>query len=267
MKRLKRYSGIVKNEFMSDLSYREHFITSIITTVIFYVVLYFLWRAIYAGSSGEIQGMSFTQTYVNLALATCLFQCLSNGMEWEMHFEMIKGDIIIKLVRPTDYMLYLISEKLGQSISNIIVYAIPIFGILLFLFPGVIHLGFNLIFFLICMCISFFIMFLFEFLTGILTFYTESVWGLSTIKDLIISFFAGVEVPLAFFPSFIKNVANVLPFKSMYYDPLQILLNASYGVSDYLRILGFQLIWAIGLFALARVMYGVMMNKIVVNGG
>lgn len=81
------------------------------------------------------------------------------------------------------------------------------------------------------------------------------------------SFFAGVEVPVAFFPDWLKSIANVLPFKSLYKDPMQILINGSLGWTDYLRILGFQLMWLIVFGLLARGMYAVMKKKIIVNGG
>ena len=110
-------------------------------------------------------------------------------------------------------------------------------------------------------------MFTFEFIIGIFTFYTESVWGLSTIKDLIVSFFAGVQVPVAFFPAWLKVVAGVLPFKSLYNDPMQILMNGSLGWNDYARVLGFQMVWGLLFWMLARVMYAVMQKKIIVNGG
>lgn len=39
---MKRYFGYLRNQFMSNLSYREDFITSIFGIFSFYIVLYFL---------------------------------------------------------------------------------------------------------------------------------------------------------------------------------------------------------------------------------
>ena len=264
---MKKYIGIARNEFMSSLTYREHFITSFITDFLFFVVLYFLWSAIYAGSDGNIAGMTLEQSYVSVSLAVCLIRCLTGGIDWEMHFQMIQGDIVVRMVKPVDYMYQMLWVKIGGMITNLFTYLIPVFIVIMLLFPKVIHVGVNIPIFVICMCISFLVMFTFEFIIGIFTFYTESVWGLSMVKDLIIGFFAGVEVPIAFFPDWLKRIANVLPFKSLYNDPLQILMDGSLGAQDYIRVIGFQLGWLVLFWLLAKGMYAVMKKKIIVNGG
>ena len=251
---------------MSNLTYREHFVTSVIMDIVFFFILYFLWKAIYAEQS-QIAGLSFQQTYVMLALSSCLFRTLSSGTEWDMCYSMMSGDIIIRMVKPVDYMMQLLAEKVGMTLTMMMTHTIPVFLIISLLFPGVIHFGWNFLLFLLCMCISFFVMFTFEFIIGVVTFYTESVWGISTIKDILISFFAGVEVPLAFFPEWLGAIANVLPFKSLYNDPIQVLLNTTLNGRDYARIIGFELMWAVLFLVIARGMYEVMKKKIVVNGG
>lgn len=264
---MKKYRGIARNEFLSAITYREHFITSFFTQLLFFIVLYFLWRAIYAGSDGTIAGMTMEETYVSISLAVCLLRCLSGGIEWEMHYQMMQGDIIMRMVKPLDYMYQMLWVKIGGMVVNFVTYLVPVFAVILLLFPDVIFVGVNIPVFILCMCISFLVMFTFEFMIGVFTFYTESVWGLSTVKDLIISFFAGVDVPVAFFPDWLKHVADVLPFKSLYNDPLQILLNETMGWQDYGRIIAFQLMWGILFWCLARGMYAVMQKKIIVNGG
>ncbi|MGN0396340.1 MAG: ABC transporter permease [Coprococcus sp.] len=264
---MKKYIGIARNEFMSSLTYREHFVTSFVTELLFFIVLYFLWSAIYAGNGEKIAGMTMEQTYVSVSLAVCLMRCLTGGIDWEMHFQMIQGDIVVRMVKPVDYMYQMLWMKIGGMMTNLITYLIPVFVVVIILFPKVIYFGANIPVFILCMCISFLVMFTFEFIIGIFTFYTESVWGLSTMKDLIVSFFAGVEVPVAFFPGWLKQVANVLPFKSLYNDPLQILMDGSLGWQYYLKVLGFQMGWLLVFGLLARVMYAVMQKKIIVNGG
>lgn len=240
---MKKYIGLARNEFLSELTYREHFLTSFLTETVFFVVLYFLWKAIYAASSGTIANMTFAQTYVSVALTACLVRCLSSGIEWEMHFQMIKGDIIIWMVKPVDYMYEMLWMKIGGTFTGLFTYMLPVFLIISLLFPGEIHFGFKF------------------------TFYTESVWGMSTIKSLIVGFFAGAEVPIAFFPDWLKRVTEVLPFQSLYGSPLQILTDGTLGNQDYVRFLAFQLLWGVLFWAAAKRMYRVMQKKMIVNGG
>ena len=116
---MKRYIGLARNEFMSALTYREHFITSFFTELLFFIVLFFLWKAIYAGRD-TIAGMTMEQTYVSISLATCLFRCLSGGIDWEMHFQMLQGDIIIRMVKPVDYMYQMLF--MNTDIHSLYVY-------------------------------------------------------------------------------------------------------------------------------------------------
>lgn len=264
---MKRYFGLLRNQFMSNLSYREDFITSIIGTFSFYIVLYFLWKAIFISSDGVIKGMTFEQTFVYLVLASSFFRCLSSGVEWEMFFQIIKGDIIIPMVKPLDYQIMMMFQKAGSTIIYLLFFGIPTYIAMILLFPGTISVGVNTIFFLICMGVSFLAMFSMEFLIGTITFYTESVWGISMIKNTIIAFFAGVVMPLQFFPEKLKQIADILPFRSIYQDPLSILMNGNIDFMQILRIIGFQIIWMIIFMAISRFVYKTMLHKLVVNGG
>lgn len=264
---MKRYLGILKNEFMSYLSYREHFITSIVGTFIFYIVLYFLWKAIFSGGSGEIKGMTFEQTFVYLVLASCFFRCLSNGVEWDMYFEIIKGDIVIPMVRPIDYQKTIMAKKAAFALTDFVFFALPTYIVLLIMFPDTVSIGLNSLIFIICFIISFLFMFGMEFLIGTISFYTESVWGISMIKGTIVAFFAGVTIPIQMFPEKLKQIAEVLPFKSIYQEPLSILLNNNIVVEQALKTIAFQFIWMVIMIVISRIVYKTMVNKLVVNGG
>lgn len=264
---MKRYLGILKNEFMSYLSYREHFITSIIGTFTFYFVLYFLWKAIFAGSSGEIKGMTFEQTFVYLVLASCFFKCMSNGIEWDMYFEIIKGDIVIPMVRPMDYQKTIMAKKAAYSLTDFVFFAVPTYIVLFIIFPQIVSVGIHSLIFLVCLTLSFVVMFAIEFIIGTVSFYTESVWGISMIKETVISFFAGVTIPLQMFPEKLKRIADILPFKSIYQDPLSILLNSNTDIMQALKVIAFQFMWMIIILFISRIIYKTMINKLVVNGG
>ena len=102
---------------------------------------------------------------------------------------------------------------------------------------------------------------------GLISFYTESVWGISTLKDCIISLLAGGMIPIAFFPDALRKVVECLPFQAMYNLPLQILINKDYAVGDYLNLLLLQLFWIAVLLIISRVFYTFARRAITVNGG
>jgi len=87
---------------------------------------------------------------------------------------------------------------------------------------------------------------------GLSSFYTESIWGISITKDVVVAALSGALVPINFFPDAIKAVLQVLPFQAIYNTPLQIITSASLTPTDYLRMLAVQLFWVVVLFGASR---------------
>ncbi len=264
---MKRYLGIIKNEFMTTLAYREYLFTTVIGTFCYYLVLYFLWHAIFKSNAGEIKGMNFSQTFVYLVFAGAIARCVGGWIEWEMHFDMIEGNTIMKLIKPIDYQLLMFANKVGSGLPSLVCFGIPTFIIMKFIFPNEIPLGINTLCFCLTLMLSVVIMFCIEFIVGTVAFYTESVWGLAMIKEVSMGFFSGVTVPLAFFPDKLYTVATFLPFKSICNDPLSVLLNDHLTLIEFSKVVGFQLMWIVILFVFSKLLYQKMMKNIIVNGG
>src|SRR5205823_5005346 len=114
---------------------------------------------------------------------------------------------------------------------------------------------------------AFMLSFTIDYMVGLTAFYTESIWGLSTTKEVIVTFLSGALVPLAFFPAGAQSVLQWLPFRAIYSIPLTILTNADLGVLDYLGMLGIQLFWVIVLVGASRLWYHKALKVLTVNGG
>lgn len=265
---MKRYIGYIRNTLLTIVSYRESLFVSLLGTYIFYFVLYVLWKVIFKSNGTEIiKGMTFHQTFVYLTLATAVYRSLSSGIEWDMCFSMLNGDIIIHMGRPIDYQLIMMCQKAAYCLISFMFFVIPTYIIVAIFFRDVVTFGINTLFFLVCMFLTFIIMFTIEFFIGTITFYTESVWGLSTIKDILIAFMAGVSIPLQFFPEKLRAIAEILPFKSMYQDPIGILINSNISIIGILNIIKFQLMWVVIFVTFSRIIYRIMIKRIVINGG
>ena len=75
--RRKPYLGTIRNEIQSSLAYRGHFMFSLAGTVIYLVIAYFLWKAIFAASTGgNIRGVGFARA----GLAEKDLRCGSLGL-------------------------------------------------------------------------------------------------------------------------------------------------------------------------------------------
>lgn len=85
-----------------------------------------------------------------------------------------------------------------------------------------------------------------------LSFWLENIFFVLTVKEIVIQFLSGILLPLSFFSNNFRLFLDVLPFKYLVYEPLQMFSNDTYKLIDYLRIICIQLIWCIILYIISR---------------
>ncbi len=114
-----------------------------------------------------------------------------------------------------------------------------------FLTDGTIHLGVNLLFYLVSVPLALTINFCIDFFIGTVCLYTQSDWGINIMKYFIVLLLSGATIPLAFFPDTLRRIVFYLPFQSIYNTPLTILIRDSMPLRETLTMLGIQLFWAL----------------------
>jgi ABC-2 type transport system permease protein len=264
--RLRSYLVITRNSVMASLAYRAHFFFMMIGTIVYIVVAYFLWKAIYAGG-GTLGGLTFEQAYLYIGVSISLFAFMQTWIEWYMNQSITAGDLVRYLCKPLDYPLMLFFDNLGQVIINLVGIALPTLVATYFLsgaaFPGALNLAFFVLASLLGLVLNFFI----DFLVGLTVFLTQSIWGISTAKEVTVLFLSGAVVPLALFPEPLRRVLEWLPFQAIYYTPVRLLIDPSLGPLDVLFFFGRQLAWLLLFFLLSRLFFLAALRRVVVNGG
>jgi ABC-2 type transport system permease protein len=130
-----------------------------------------------------------------------------------------------------------------------------------------IPLGIGLALFPFSLLLAFLVSFAFDYFVGLVCFYTESVWGLSITKEIIVTVLSGALIPLQFFPDGIRAVLMWLPFQAIYYTPLTMVAQPTLGWASFLPMLGIQIFWVIVLFAATRLFYGQAVKVLRISGG
>lgn len=264
---MRRYLSISKGFIMDSMAFRFHFIFSCISNILYIILIYFLWKSIYANSSTLMNGMTFNQTFLYLALANTMFNLFKTWADWSMSRQMMSGTIITFFLRPLDYQAYVLFESLGNVISNLTTIFLPSLLLIIFVFGASIPLGINILFFGLSLVLAYLISFCFDFCIGLTSFYTESIWGISITKDVLIMLLSGALIPLPFFPETLRNIVQYLPFQAIYNIPLSILTKNVLNIADYVGMLGIQIMWIIILFVLNRLYFNQASKIITVNGG
>lgn len=264
---INRQIGVIAAAIKQELAYRFNFFTAILGALLTMSLLYYLWTAIYNSAT------SFDMSYQALITYVCLGQAFSFARPGQRRvlvrigYGIRRGDVILDLIRPTDYQLLTFSETLGAYLMEIVMVSLPsyllallIFGIDLPASPEA-ALGFA-----ISLMGALFLVFSLDFLVGLMGFWTFSVWGLGYAKFAVLDILAGTIIPLTLFPEWLRRIVLALPFKGMAYTPLAIYVGEIEGSSIWTNILG-QFAWGIGLVLLTRLLWLRARRRIEIQGG
>lgn len=263
---MKAYLANTKAMFMAGLAYRSGFIFTVLNNLAYITIAYFLWQSIFQGQE-TLRGLTFNQTFLYITIASSLIVLLKTWTDWEISFQITQGSIIMSLVKPINFQWLMMSQSAGFCLINLVSVVVPSLLVLIFIFKVAINTGVGLLFFPIALVFSFILSTTIDYMIGLTSFYTESIWGISTTKEIIIAFLSGSLIPLQFYPEAAQNVLKLLPFQAMYYLPLMMLVEPDKAPAEYFSSLGIQIIWVIVFLILARLFYKRAIKVLRVSGG
>jgi ABC-2 type transport system permease protein len=263
---MRGYLALLRGSITIGLVYRTGFLFTIFGNALYMAVAYFLWTSIYTNTT-TIHGLSFNETFIYVAIGSTVFVLLKTYADWQIAHDIEDGTISIYLTKPVDYQMYALCLSLGSALTNLAAITVPTVLLLVFVFKVSIPLGPGLLLFPFSLLLAFLISYCFDYFTGLTAFYTESIWGISTTKEVLISVLAGALVPLQFFPDAIQKVLLVLPFQAIYYTPLMMVTRPEQDWGTLLSMLGIQAIWTVLLFVATRLFYHQAIKVLRVAGG
>jgi ABC-2 type transport system permease protein len=262
-----RQFGVVAAAVKQGVAYRFEFFSAILGSLLTMTLVYFLWTAIYNNATSMEMSYQALITYVCLGQAFSFARPGQRRVMTRIGGGIRSGDVLIDLIRPTDYQLITFSETLGAYLMETVLVSLPsyllallVFGIDLPASPQA-ALGF-----VVSLFGAFFLIFSLDFLIGLMAFWTYSVWGLGYAKIAVVNILAGTIIPLSLFPDWLRRIVLALPFKGMAYTPLAIYVGEIEGSAIWTNILG-QFAWGIGLVLLTRLLWLRARRRIEIQGG
>ena len=265
---LKKYLTLTRAGIIESLQFRLSAVVMVIGNILYLIIVYFLWKAIYASSGTDVvNGMTFTDTLIYLVLATALYGFLEMYFVWEIGRNIQSGKIVLDLLKPMEYRHYLFWSYSGTFVTHFFFTFLPTFIIVAVFTHGAIHMGVNLLFFVISVVLAVSINYSIDFIVGTICLFTESIWGINMMKQVIVLLLSGATIPLAFFPDKLREIVYCLPFQSIYNAPLSILLDAHPQPETLAKVFGMQIFWSIIMWAISKLFWKVSIRQITVNGG
>lgn len=114
----------------------------------------------------------------------------------------------------------------------------------------------------LAVCVSF----AFRYVYNCSAFWLLDYRGVQRIAVAVCAFLSGFIIPVAFFPSALKALANATPFPAMLQRTVDIFVGKSEG-ADVLVALAVQAGWAVALVLTAYAIFGAGTRRLVVQGG
>jgi ABC-2 type transport system permease protein len=202
-----------------------------------------------------------------VGLGSAIFILLKTYADWFIHYEIREGNIAIYLTKPIDYQIYNLFAGLGSLLMNLTAITLPTVLVMLFVFKVRVAVGAGLLLFPVSLLLAFLISFSIDYFVGLMGFYSESVWGLSITKEIIVTVFSGALIPLQFFPDAIQKILFWLPFQAIFHTPIMMITRPDQELEVFLPLITVQLGWAMLLFLLARLFYHQAVKVLRIAGG
>ncbi len=252
-------------KFRNNMAYRFEYLMGILNTVLNFLVYWCIYKALYGGAD-EIDGITFSMVTTNFIISLGLTNAFSKN-EMFLHDKIKQGTIANELLKPVNFKFRMLFEDLGDGFFKVIFNFIPAVIIALFfthIEPPAGILSFSLC--LISAVLGYIVLWEISFIVQTWAFWLFSIWGIVTIKNVIINIFSGVLLPLWFMPEPVMNIIKFTPLDSIFFTPVQLYLGELQG---YEIIFNFskQLLWIAVLYIIGEFFWSRGIKKLVVQGG
>lgn len=263
---MRMYLELAKRSFQQQFAYRAATLAGLFTNSVFGVMLSSVYLALYwdkadgTSVAGFTAQQTVTYTWIGQALITPVI-----FWGWWLIIDTIRdGSVVMDFLKPMDYFRYWLSRDLGRASASVLIRSIPtlLIGALLF----------DLVWpeswqrwaaFLLSVPFAVIVSFCLRFMFNLWGFWLLDHRGLGALMILVAGVFSGHLLPIAWYPPAIRDVMNVLPFRSMLMTPVEIWL----GQVSILQGLGMQVFWTSVMVGCCYVLLHFAERKVVVQGG
>ncbi len=234
--------SLIRHGFLHNHTHKKVVILKILANIIITVTLVSVWQSIYQTND---LGLSIDYLINYTIISSGLATIYTTNVIGVVSNQVKSGNIIFSVSKPKGIFYQLFFESIGISIFKFIYIVIPSYLVLFSIYYP--HLEIlSILQFILIFSVSYILMFLFDFIFGLISIYSLNSWGLQSFKYALITIFAGSIIPIDLYPKTLRNLVEVLPFSKLYAVPINTIL---IGNNINLEIV-LEYIITIGLFAL-----------------
>lgn len=263
---MRLYYEVALRSFRRWMAYRAATISGVITNSFFGCLRAFIFIALYH-ARGEIAGYDLTDAVTFVALGQGMLMMLYLWSWWEVADTIKTGSVVSDLSRPYDYYAYWLARDIGRACYHFLFRGVTSFAVIALIFgarfpSSVGQWGL----FALSLVFAVITSFAFRFILNISAFWLLDVRGVGGAATIAATLFSGFEVPLVYFPGWLRVLSDALPFRGMMQTPADVFLGHLTGTAAF-GAFALQAVWCIALILIGRVMVLAATRKVVVQGG
>jgi ABC-2 type transport system permease protein len=266
---MRAYGYLIKMRMLTAIAYRFDVWIGMVGDVIMLAASVYIWKAAYGGdalgSGASIVGLNSMISYT--VISVLMAAVFSTGVQDKIYHQVREGNIALDFIRPLSLLGIYLSEDLGSMVSSLMNKAVPLvlMASLLFGFPMPVNAGAAALFIVSCL-LSFIILWLMSAMVGLVAFWVAELGNLGMVKDALVRVLSGSLVPLWFFPGWLQQISEWLPFQYTYQLPISIYIGMT-KPAEALQSMGVQAVWITLLGALLAWIWSHARSKVMVQGG
>lgn len=260
------YFQVYKTQIVRSLTYKFEVYSNVIMQTITMIASAFFWKAIYANTDSAF-GVNVDSMLVYTVVSAMISVVLSTNVERRITRSVEKGVIAIDMMRPVNIFAVFLWEDLASVTALFFQNLLPI------LLIGSIFISVprpsspvSFLLFLLSLFLAFWINWFLSCMFGMISFWAISMDALIQVKKHLVRLLSGSIIPLWFFPEWLRNILECLPFAYLYQLPLDIYIG-KYDQASIIRGFTIQGIWFAALLMLFLFLQKRVTRKVMIQGG
>lgn len=265
--RLPLHWAVARRSFRRYSTYRGATFAGVFTNTVFgfiqaYVLLAVLRQRREVGGFDAVDVVTFT------FLSQGLLAAVAGFGPFELADRITSGDVVSDLYRPFDLQSWWIAQDAGRAGFQLIFRGIPPFGVAALVFDLRLPADPTVwVAFLVSLALGVTVAFAWRFAISLSAFWLLDARGFVQLTGLVFIFFSGLVLPLAFFPSGLRAVADALPFATIVQLPAEVFLSKHRSLGELVLVLARQAAWLAALVLVGRLVLARAWRRVVVQGG
>lgn len=263
---MKKYMDYVRIGAKESLVYPSAVWAKLFSKLIYLYLQFCVWSALFASNSIKNPELNQEDTFRYLVVAVLVSTVMECDVIEKINAQIQSGNIATELIRPIGFKRMLLARHLGDTAVKLLCYLIPLIVLvkicvsLPLLCSG--QLGFGILSVFLAYCIQF----LYSLIIGLLAFWLIVTWPINMFFSAVYRLLSGAWIPVTMFPETLYRINLFLPFRAIYAIPVSI-LTSSMKVMKIWQSIGVQVMWLGILYSLARIIWHVGRNQLIVQGG